>query len=207
MLNIIKKVEEKEAKSMAYIFIGRSGCGKGTQVELFKKLLEEKGEAKTLHIETGTFFREFIKGSTYTQTLSKKIVESGGLMPGALALDLWVNYLVKNFTGKENLLFDGAPRIVYEAELLDAVLKFYGIPNYKVIYINTSRKWCTDRLTARARKDDTAEGIAKRMAWFEKDVVPCLDFFKSDKNCNVFDINGEQSIEAVHQDISKAIFG
>ncbi|MFA6227286.1 MAG: nucleoside monophosphate kinase [Candidatus Paceibacterota bacterium] len=207
MLNIFKNKEDKKAEPMAFIFIGRSGCGKGTQVELFKKSLGERTGSKILHIETGAFFREFIKGDSYTQSLSKKVVESGGLMPGAMALDLWVNYLVKNFSGKENLLFDGAPRIVYEAELLDAMLKFYGIPNYKVIYINTSRKWCTDRLTARGRKDDTAEGIDKRMSWFEKDVLPCIDFFNKDKDCQVFDINGEQTIEAVHKELIEKVLG
>ncbi|HPS65294.1 MAG TPA: nucleoside monophosphate kinase [Ignavibacteria bacterium] len=151
----------------AYIFIGRSGCGKGTQVELFKKVLAENSEAKILHIETGSFFREFIKGDLYTQKLSKSIVETGGLMPESLVTGLWINYLINNYTGKENLIFDGAPRKLQEAVLLDGTLKFYGIKCYRVIHINTSKEWCTARLLARGRKDDTKEGIEKRNIRYE----------------------------------------
>src|ERR1035437_11069256 len=100
----------------AYIFIGRSGCGKGTQAELLIKNLENRGE-KTLHVETGAFFREFIKKNLYTEVLAKNIVDSGGLMPEAMAINMWVSYLVDNFTGKEQLIFDGAPRRLMEAEL------------------------------------------------------------------------------------------
>ncbi len=206
MFNIFKKEAENDKLGQAYIFIGKSGCGKGTQVELFKAKLAEKGESKTLHLETGAFFREFIKGNSFTQVLSRKTVETGGLMPGAFAMCLWVNYLEKYFTGKEDLLFDGAPRKLQEAELLDGVLKFYGIEKYKVIYMNVSDKWSHDRLLVRGRKDDSEEGIAKRMAWFQNDVMPCIEFFKNNPNCHFVDVNGEQTVEAVRTEIAKKVF-
>lgn len=192
----------------AFIFIGRSGCGKGTQVELFKDKLKERGESKTLHVETGSFFREFIKGNSFTEILSKRIVDSGGLMPEAFAIYLWVNYLNKDFTGKEDLLFDGVARKLHEATILDGALKFYGIKKYKVIYLNVSEEWATDRLLARAggRKDDTEEGIKNRMKFFEKEVVPSIDFFRNNKDCNFVDINGEQSIDEVHEEIVRKVF-
>src|ERR1035437_6906625 len=93
MLNFFKK-EAKETKDpQAYIFIGRSGSGKGTQAELLIRKIEESG-VKTLHVETGAFFREFIKRNLYTDVLAKKVVESGGLMPEAIAINMWVSYLV-----------------------------------------------------------------------------------------------------------------
>ena len=195
----------KSDDATAYIFIGRSGCGKGTQSELFKKKIED-GRRKILHVETGAFFREFIKKNQYTEVLAKKIVESGGLMPEAMAINMWVSYLVDNFTGKEDLIFDGAPRKLLEAELLDGVLKFYNIKNYKVIYINVSHDWSKARLLERGRKDDTEDGIEKRLEWFDKDVVPSVDFFRSNKNCEFIDVNGEQTIEQVHKELIKKVF-
>lgn len=205
MFNIFKK-EENNIKPQAFIFIGRSGCGKGTQVELFKKNLEEKTRAKTLYVETGAFFREFIKGDGYTGTLTKEVLNTGGLMPESFVIGLWVSYLMKNFTGKENMIFDGAPRKLQEAILLDGTLNFYNIKNYKIIYVNVSRDWATKRLFARGRKDDTEEGINKRMNWFENDVMPCIDYFKQNVNCEVYEINGEQSIEDVHKEIINKVF-
>jgi adenylate kinase family enzyme len=206
MFNIFKKENAEKVEPMAFVFIGRSGCGKGTQVELLKEELKNRYGLNILHLETGSFFREFIKGNSYTQVLSKKTVDSGGLMPGALAMGLWVNYLAKHFTGKENLFFDGAPRKLQEAELLDGVLNFYGIKRYKVVYMNVGKKWSHDRLLARGRKDDTEEGIEKRMAWFDKDVIPCVEYFRNNQNCDFLDINGEQTIEEVRTEINKKVF-
>ncbi|MFA5934704.1 MAG: nucleoside monophosphate kinase [Candidatus Paceibacterota bacterium] len=205
MFNIFKK-EENHAEPKAYIFIGRSGCGKGTQVELFKKVLEEKTGVKTLHIETGAFFREFMKGDGYTQELTRQVLNTGSIMPESFAIGLWVNYLMNNFTGKENIIFDGAPRKLQEAVLLDGTLNFYNIKNYKIIDVKVSREWATKRLFARGRKDDTEDGINNRMNWFENYVMPCVDFFKNSKDCEVFDINGEQTIEEVHAEVMKKVF-
>ena len=205
MFNIFKK-EESNIEPKAFIFIGRSGCGKGTQVESFNKVIKEKTGAETIHVETGAFFREFIKGDGYTEELTKQVLNTGGLMPESFVIGLWVSHLMKNFSGKENLIFDGAPRKLQEAILLDGTLNFYGIKNYKVIYVNVSKEWATKRLLGRGRKDDTEEGISKRMAWFENDVVPCVDYFKNNKNCEVLEINGEQTVEEVHAEIMKKVF-
>ena len=190
----------------ACIFIGRSGCGKGTQVALYMDKLKEINNLKTLHIETGSLLRALVKTDTYTAQKTKNIIETGALMPESIVIGLWTNYLMTNFSNKENLVFDGAPRRLTEAELLDGTLRFYQIPKYKVVYINVSSKWATERLLARGRGDDKPEGIAKRMAWFDKDVMPCIDFFKKQQACNFIEINGEQTIEQVSQDVLEKVF-
>ena len=205
MLNIFKK-QENTARPTACIFIGKSGCGKGTQVESYIKRLNEINGLKTLHIETGDFLRKYAKKGTYTSELVKNIEESGKLMPESIVIGLWVGYLMDHFTGKENLVFDGAPRRLGEAIMLDSTLDFYNISKYKVVYINVSSEWATARLLARGRKDDSKEGVEKRMAWFEKDVMPCVEFFRSNKNCDFIDVNGEQTIEEVHNEIMKKVF-
>ena len=205
MFNIFKKENKREPE--AYIFIGRSGSGKGTQAELLMKYIAEKNKSKILHVETGAFFREFIKKSLYTEVLARGVVESGGLMPEAIAIHMWVDYLVENFTGKEDLVFDGAPRKLMEAELLDGVLDFYKIKKYKVIHINTSSKWCTEKLLARARKDDTKEGIANRMRWYDTEVMQSIKFFETNENSDFVDVNGEQTIEEVNKELMQKVFG
>ena len=149
--------------------------------------------------------REFLEGKTYTQRLSKKMIESGGLMPEAIVISRWTQYLVDYFTGQENIIFDGAPRKITEAVLLDGSLRFYDIKRYKAIYINVSNKWATERLLARKRNDDSAEGIAKRMDWFEKEVMQSVDFFRVNQHCEFIEINGEQTIEEVHKEIMNKV--
>src|ERR1035437_4585859 len=136
MTNILN--EENKVNSEVYIFIGRSGCGKGTQVKLIKDVLKEKRGNTILHVETGAFLREYIKGDSYVQKLVAKVIETGGLVVEPILVALWGDYLMTNYSGKEDMIFDGAPRKLQEAILLDSMLKFLGIKKYKVIHINTS---------------------------------------------------------------------
>ncbi|NQV87984.1 MAG: nucleoside monophosphate kinase [Parcubacteria group bacterium] len=185
-----------------FIFIGRSGCGKGTQADLLTAhLCEHDNLCKTLHIETGSFLREFVKGDSYTQKLSKKILDEGALMPESVMVALWENYLFDNYTGKENLIFDGAPRKLHEAQLLDSALKFYSIKKPNIIYMNVSREWSEKRLLGRARKDDKPEVIERRLDWFDSEVMPTVNFYKNNSDYNFLDINGEQTIEEVNKEI------
>ncbi len=206
MKNTLKK-EGKTTSPMACLFIGRSGCGKGTQVELFIKKIQEVNGLKTLRIETGSLLRELATKTSFTAEKTKKLLDKGALMPESLVIGLWSSYLIENYSGKENLVFDGLARRLPEALILDAALKFYGISSYKVIYINVSRKWGTERLLARKRKDDTEEDIKNRMDWFDTNVSDSIEYFKKNKNCDFIDVNGEQTIEEVHAELAKKVFG
>ena len=202
MTNILNKKVNPEV----CIFMGKSGCGKGTQVELYKSKLEEISGLKTLHIETGSLLRDMAKGDSYSAQMVKSVMSAGGLMPESIVICLWTNYLINNFSGKENLVFDGTSRRLFEAEILDRTLKFYDIPKYKVVYINVSNEWATERLLGRGRKDDTREVIESRLSWFDKDTIPSVNFFKNNKNCDFIDVNGEQTIEQVHDELMKKVF-
>ena len=114
----------------AFIFIGRSGCGKGTQADLLMNHLCEVGSksCQTLHIESGALLRNFVtKEDNFTQERIKSVLNGGDLVPESVIVALWTNYIIANFTGTENMVFDGTPRKLHEAQLLDNALKFYGI--------------------------------------------------------------------------------
>ena len=155
----------------AFIFLGRSGCGKGTQAELLINLLTKGKPGKTLHIESGALIREYSKGTSFTEKNTKIVMEKGLLIPEAVIVSLWMKTLDNNFTGKENIVFDGTPRKPRESQLLDDTLKFYNFEKVTVFCVNVSYGWSEKRMTDRARKDDTPESIKKRLEWYETDVV------------------------------------
>ena len=105
-------------EKQAYIFIGRSGCGKGTQVKLFIDQLKQQGRS-VFNFETGSKFREFIQGKTYSSQLAKKINDGGELQPMFLALSLWSTALIENLKENEDLLLDGTPRKKDQADVLE----------------------------------------------------------------------------------------
>lgn len=204
MFNLFKKkkIGNKELPK-AFIILGRSGCGKGTQADLLiSHLRNSLGEvSKTLHIESGSLLRGFAKGNNFTQEKIRSVLAGGTLVPESIVVALWTDYIIANFNGTENMVFDGTPRKLHEAQLLDNALQFYGIEKPNVIYVNVSKEWAEKRLQGRARKDDTPEAIARRLNWFETEVIKTIDFYRSSPYYNFIEINGEQSVENVQNEI------
>lgn len=191
--------------SHAFIFIGRSGCGKGTQADLLMKHvkgLPSQKDVPILYIETGDRFREFIKGEKFSNILANTVNSEGRRQPDFLACAMWTEVLISNLTGREHVFLDGTPRSLLEAQVLLTALDFYGFEKKTVIYLDVSRGWSEERLKSRGRADDsTLEKISRRLDWFDADVIPALDFFKNSPQFNFLSIPGERSIETVHTNI------
>jgi adenylate kinase family enzyme len=186
------------------IFIGRSGCGKGTQAALLKDRIHTKDKEKRhiLYVETGEKFRQFVRGKSFSATRSNKVYESGERQPNFLGAYMWSEMLIEELEDNMHVIFDGVARSRPEAEMLTTALEFYGREKPTVVYINVSRKWSEDRLLARGRSDDkTLDKINKRLDWFERDAMPSLDYFKSNPFYRYLEVNGEQSIEQVFEDL------
>ncbi len=188
----------------AYIFIGRSGCGKGTQVKLLIEELKKQGK-EVFNLEMGNKFREFIKGESYSSKLAKEIGDRGGLQPEFLAVSIWAKTITDNLKGGDTMVLDGVARKILEAKLLDTIFGFLGYKRPVVIFMNVSRKWSEDRMLGRGRSDDDAQEIKRRLDWYETDVEPVIEWYRGNPEYNFLDINGEQTIEEVHQEIMDKI--
>jgi adenylate kinase family enzyme len=184
-------------------FIGRSGSGKGTQVELLLKYLNEHDSGrKVFHIETGALIREFIKDpDNHSSQLASAIYGAGGLMPEFLTTWIWSSHFIREFSGAEHIVIDGTPRKRAEANILDSAFKFYNRKKPSPIYINVSREWSEDRLKARHRADDDSKEVKKRLDWFETEVTKTIDFYRGNPDYNFVEVNGEGTIEEVHKEI------
>lgn len=193
-------------KTLTNIFIGRSGCGKGTQIEKLTQFIENEDWNRVFHLEAGERFRNFIKDNTYSSDLAKKISENGGLQPEFLSVWAWGGELAKKFKKDQHLFIDGTPRRLIEAKILESVFDFYDREKVNIIYLNVSRDWATKRMKERGREDDLEDhDITKRLDWFDEEVSPVIDYYRSHKNHNFIEINGEQTIEKVHEDIVSAL--
>jgi adenylate kinase len=190
--------------SKAIVFFGRSGCGKGTQAKLLVDFLKGKGR-KVFYIETGSAFRELVKGDNLTSKNIQNIIENGHLIPVFLPIWVWTDFMIKNFSGNEDMVLDGVCRRKEEAIALESAFDFYRIEKPNIILINVSKEWSYTRMLERKRVDDTPEKIQNRLNWYERDVVPSIEYFRNKPGFNFIEINGEQSVEDVHKDIIKAL--
>jgi adenylate kinase family enzyme len=188
------------------VFIGRSGCGKGTQVARLDQYIKSKDGNEIFHLEAGDRFREFIKEKYHASELAKEISDRGGLQPEFLSVWAWAGELIKGINHDQHLFIDGTPRRLMEARVLESAFEFFDRKKVNIIYINVSREWATEKLQARGRADDKELcDINARLDWFEENVVPVIDFYRAHKSHIFHEINGEQSIDEVHADIVKSL--
>jgi adenylate kinase len=190
-----------------FLFIGRSGAGKGTQAKLLAEhLLTLSANVPVYYLETGARFREFIKSDSYASRCSKEMYDRAERQPDFLAIWVWADLLIKNFTDSMHLIMDGMPRSLNEAHMLRTALDFYGIKDPHVIYVSVDPEWSRARLKERHRFDDkTDEEIERKISWFNHDVLPAIEYFKADPFYRYLEINGEQSIEDVQKEIISKI--
>lgn len=180
--------------------LGRSGCGKGTQAQFLIKRLRAKA---AIHISTGALLRNLMKQKTPAGRITRRIMERGDLHPSWVAAYTWFKILFEERGSERHLVFDGAPRRLWEAKLLDDVMRWHGRPLPFCVYIDVSRREALRRLLARGRADDTAEAIRNRLAYFQKDVVPVLQYYKRHKR--LVSVNGSLSSERVGQEIDRCL--
>lgn len=190
--------------SRAVVFFGRSGCGKGTQAKLLAGYLKSKNR-EVIYVETGSSFRELAKQNNLLGRNVNEILTNGFLIPVFLPIWIWTKIIVDNFSGEQDIILDGVCRRREESVALDSAFDFYKIEKPDIILMNVSMEWSYQRMVERKRADDTPEKIQNRLDWYEKDVVPSIDYFRTNGRSNFIEINGEQSIEAVHNDVVKAL--
>lgn len=193
-----------------FIFIGLPGSGKGTQVkELQEYIKGEDPEREQFALSTGVKFRDFIKGDSYTQKLSKEVYETGALQPEFLAVWLWAQLFIDNIKGGEHMFIDGFPRILSEAKAFDSAIKFYKRECPYVLFLDVSKDVTKDRLrkrlTEEGRTDDLETAVEERLKWYDECVLPVIDFFRGNDTYDFHTINGDQTVEEVHSDILKVI--
>ncbi|MEI6480138.1 MAG: nucleoside monophosphate kinase [bacterium] len=198
---------QKEKKPIAFLFIGRSGCGKGTQADIFiKKFKETHPHEPLYYLESGKNFREFISKENFSSVLSKKIMETGKLQPEFLAVWVWSHLMIRNMKEGEHLVLDGVPRKLREAHVLETAFDFYGFKEVYVIHIDITREETKRRLAIRGRMDDKdPKEVDERLDWFDNDVTPAIEFYSNNPRYKYIHVNGEREIEVVHDEIIEKV--
>ena len=137
--------------------------------------------------------------------MQRTIYDRQDRQPDYLAIWMWSHLFVEKLTGEEHLIIDGMPRSLPEAMILNNALEFYK-RRANVIHLNVSRALSERRLIERGRGDDSdMKKIGKRLDWFDRDVVPAIEYFRNHPTHNFIEVNGEQSVERVQADIITAL--
>ena len=200
------------------ILLGAPGAGKGSQAT---KICEKYGIP---HISTGDALRANIKAGTELGKFAKSYIDQGLLVPDEVVVGI-VADRIKQDDCKNGFLLDGFPRTVAQA---DALGKLTGID--AVINIDVDFDLITDRIAGRRmcacgetyhistyksdvcakcgkplyqRADDKEETVKERLAVYEKQTAPLVDYYRNEKI--LFDVDGTKSIDEVFGKIDETL--
>jgi len=186
------------------VLLGPPGSGKGTQS---KFLVEKFG---FIQISTGDLLRDQVqqKDSSMGKEISD-IMNNGELVPDEIVIKLIIGKITifKN----KNIIFDGFPRNINQAKVLDESLEKISVSLDKAIFINVDYEILKERIISRInesgddnkRSDDNVQTLVKRIDVYKKNTLPIVEYYK--EKGILSEINGMLKIEEVSQQILKII--
>lgn len=210
---------------MVVVFLGPPGSGKGTQAE---RLRDEYGFT---HFDTGAALRaEAASGSDFGRRIAA-IIEGGNLVPLEVIRELVVRFLAG--CDSDRVLFDGFPRNLDQAEVLEAGLAGIGDDLDHAIFLQLSQDALLGRIVNRRicascgaiyslvtspppggmcpldggellqRKDDTPEVFTNRLRVYMEQTVPVLDLYRN--RGLLREVDGARTVENVTQSILRVV--
>jgi adenylate kinase len=124
------------------ILLGAPGSGKGTTAERIRDA------AHLIHVSTGDMLRESVKKGTEIGREAETYMKRGALAPDSVIIKL-VEARLDAGHAEDAYLFDGFPRTIPQAELLEKSLAGRRGAIAHVIFLDAPRKVLIERLTGR----------------------------------------------------------
>lgn len=210
---------------MIIVLFGKPGAGKGTQAPLLAAALNVPTLA------TGDTLRSAIRAGTPTGLEAKSFMDRGDLVPDSVILKIAAEELSRPQYAN-GVILDGVVRTVPQAEGLskmltaldgrkvDAVLAF-DIDNEEIVRRLSGRTVCEKCQTPYTghdageacakcggklvrRKDDDPDAVRQRLAVYDEQTAPVLDWYKRAGN-KVVVVNAVGAVDDVTQRALKAL--
>jgi adenylate kinase len=182
------------------VLLGKQGAGKGTQA------LRLAAHYEITHISTGDMFRAQAAQGTAFGLEAKRYMDEGELVPDEIVIGVIEECTVPGGPLGEGFVLDGFPRTLNQARELDRVLG--DRPIDLAVDLEVPRDIVLDRISGRRvcencqrlyhvnmpptqpwvcdtcggnvkqRDDDTEEAVERRLALYDQETVPIIDYYR-----------------------------
>lgn len=188
------------------ILIGPPGAGKGTQSKLISENLG------LIHISTGDLIREEQAKDTKIGKLATQLSDKGNFLPDNIVIEMVKQKIIDN-PNSNGFIFDGFPRTVDQAKLLDEFLNYRKTPITKVALLDISddliKKRISERATKENRADDSPEVLQNRINIYNKQTTPVINYYKDGyifaANRSVIKVDASKSKEEVYLELESSL--
>ena len=209
---------------LVLVILGKQGAGKGTQCAHLS------AHYAIPHVSTGDILRAAVKAGSPLGREVSSVLEAGGLVSDDLVNRLVAERFAEP-DAQRGALLDGFPRTPGQAAALDEILGEGGVS--LCLNLDVDSDLAVARLSSRRvcvecgaiyrdsdpegvsgtcskcggdviqRSDDLPEAIAARLALYERDTAPLLDFYE--QRGLLVTVNGARDADEVTADIVAAV--
>jgi adenylate kinase len=166
------------------VFFGPAGAGKSVQGQILAARMGWRW------LSAGQLLRD-----THDPELVKTM-HKGKMVPHE-AITKIMGQAISSAARIDQLILDGFPRLLEQAEWLVASQPNHGRAVALVVVLEVPREELLHRLDIRGRADDTPEAIDERLTIYRKEMYPVLDFL-TQQNIPVVHIDGNGTVGQVH---------
>ena len=183
------------------ILFGKPGAGKGTQANYIKNYFD------LAHISTGDLFRNNIKNETQLGLIAKSYIDEGKLVPDQVTIDM-LKSKVSNFSKTNGFIFDGFPRTISQAKVLDKFLDSIKMNIKATISLDVEEFILEERLINRGKTNNRSDDqninkIRNRFKEYNKKTLPLINYYKSLNK--FYSINGTGTIDEIRDKLVNLI--
>lgn len=183
-------------KMLNIALFGPPGAGKGTQSQF---LMEKYNLA---YIATGDMLRAEIAEGTELGKKAKNIIGKGGLVSDEIIVQL-IEKKIRLSPDARGFLFDGFPRTVVQAYILDGLLAKFNSSLSLMMGLDVPENELMKRLLSRGegRSDDNEDVIKRRFQEYKDKTTPVAEYYREKEK--YFPIDGVGTIEEIHERLTE----
>ncbi|MDR0419738.1 MAG: adenylate kinase, partial [Prevotellaceae bacterium] len=159
------------------------------------------------HLSTGGMLRHEISKETELGRKAKELIDCGQLVPDEMVIKMIEDGLNENADAK-GFIFDGFPRTIYQAEMLDKMLTSRGMKVDGMISLDSHEDELVKRLVSRGkvsgRADDQDEGIIRdRIKVYHEKTANVIGYYKTQGK--YISVNGVGSVDDIYENLCRVI--